>query len=162
MKISIPILFSIASIALLTSCDDGTFKSKEMPDAVQGLSKSTSDALYSHVNWINGYDPVDGGNTVTDDIVEIEGWAFDPKSNSLASSVYLSVGGKIYTTEYGIARDDVAKYFNNPNFLKSGYKARIKRSALGSGNKRIEIIVVSADKATYFQNPTDKPLSVNL
>lgn len=162
MKSHLSIIFISFALALITSCSDGLFKSKQDQNALDGLNEQQHESLFAHLNWINGAPIVDGENTVTGEFVELEGWAIDPQAGSVASEVYVSIGNKIYTTEYGKVRDDVAKYFEDSKFKESGFLARIPNSTLSTGVFPIGVYVVGADGTSYYSSAAVKSFKIRL
>lgn len=77
---------------------------------------------------------------------ELEGWAIDEKGKSIPDTVVIELvsadGSKYYATASRIPRkrDDVAKFFKEPAYQKSGYKINADIKAVPPGE--YEIIVV--------------------
>lgn len=76
--------------------------------------------------------------------VNIIGWALDPKTNSVAGGVYLKVGDKYYTGNYGIPREGVANTFNNDSLMNCGFSFVIKSEELAKEDE-ISLVVISKD-----------------
>lgn len=94
-------------------------------------------------------DPIVVDNT--DEYVEVHGFALDPLGNSTGSKVVLSLNGeKHIRTIYFREREDVADYFNNPNFLSSGFYAYIPTSYLKEGCNNISITIISKSNQRYY------------
>jgi len=75
------------------------------------------------------------------------GWAVDREARSPARAVLVLVdGGQLAVrAEYGIAREDVARYFGEPGYAQTGFRASIALDRLGRGQHRIQASVVSRD-----------------
>lgn len=81
----------------------------------------------------------------------ITGWAIDTFSNTTANNVFLLSKNKtVIPAKYFGNRDDVAKQFNNKNYLKSGFYVSFSTSILNDKNNNLSIAVVSNDKKKVY------------
>src|SRR5260370_12146210 len=73
-----------------------------------------------------------GGSTVVEgSTLWVAGWAADTQTGSPVQSVTVFVdGANVGTATLGIARPDVASYFNRPDFMNSGWSFQMPASAL--------------------------------
>lgn len=105
---------------------------------------------------------VPSNNTITidktDQVIRLEGWAVDPNVGNVADSIFLKVGDKYYSGEYGIPRATVSDYFQNANYTNSGFTFNINPSDLIKAGK-FSFIIISKDKS-YQYEPVDYKVEV--
>lgn len=65
-------------------------------------------------------------------------WAVDELTNDCAANVFLSINDEVIETRE-VRRKDVADYYNNPKFVKSGFETSIAISKLKEGTNIIEL-----------------------
>lgn len=101
--------------------------------------------------------------------VTAAGWAVNEKGQDLVDlvgGVCLEVDGKLYTTYYGIKRDDVAdnlksKGFHNVDEVKAcGFMRVFSLEQLGPNPHRLAIKVLNKDRSAFFK-PSD-PVMFNI
>ncbi|MFD1903719.1 hypothetical protein ACFSQ7_05705 [Paenibacillus rhizoplanae] len=63
-------------------------------------------------------------------ITNIVGWALDKTNETVAGGIYLKVGEKYYSGNYGIARESVSSAYNNINLTNSGYSFNVPTEEL--------------------------------
>jgi hypothetical protein len=80
----------------------------------------------------------------------LTGWAVDCDAHAPVGAIILRIdGGRIERrAELGFLREDVARFFAEPGFALSGFRAPIPLDLLGPGSHRIELSVVSHDGRT--------------
>jgi membrane protease YdiL (CAAX protease family) len=78
--------------------------------------------------------------------ISVDGWV---ASTNKIKSVRISFGGKDYSVHYGSKREDVAAYFNNPDFTYSGFNARIPISDFSPGYHKLFLKVYLEGKRFY-------------
>ncbi len=162
MKFAIPFLFLAAFLTGLSSCKDEGFFSEQAPaDALNGLNNTGKEPEFS-LDWINKKQITASENTVEGNDIEVVGWAMDPDTKQPASKVYLSVNGTLFSTECGVERADVANYFKNPAYQKSGFRAKFSRSAFTPGVYSLEVKVLSSDKSSYFSSTPERTVVIKL
>src|SRR5262249_28758148 len=83
--------------------------------------------------------------------VTFSGWAIDEPNRALASSVDVVIDGQPHRAQYGADRPDVAEYFKNPAYLKSGFQLVITQ--LAPGKHSVTIRVHPRDPGLYRQGP---------
>lgn len=91
----------------------------------------------------------------TKNITNLVGWALDSKSSTSATNVYIKVGGKYYSGEYGIPRQSVADTFNNNNLFNSGFSININTKELLNAGE-VSFIIISKDKEYQYSPITMK------
>lgn len=148
------VLFSF--IIFLTACGSGEFQSQLAPNSFNGL-KALEKNLHFNIDKING-NPVNAESIKINDLekIIIEGWVVDPEMNSTVSEVFVLINDKVFTTEYGFPRSDVASHFNNKMAKNCGFLANIPLSSLKKGSHKITISAINTkNKATYYKTPTN-------
>lgn len=86
-------------------------------------------------------------------LVTMSGWALDPKNNSTADSIYITVGDKYYKGNYGIERTSVTDYFKNNSLTYCGFNFYIKTEDLIKAGK-FSFFIIAKDK-TYQYGPVE-------
>jgi len=82
--------------------------------------------------------------------VNIVGWAFDIGSHAPTSGIIAIVDGQTsISADYGHARSDVAKYFNDNAYENSGYSVDLPTGSLMKGKHLVSFAVLSADGSAY-------------
>lgn len=89
------------------------------------------------------------------DTVTLFGWAFDPAAAAPAAGVTLLVGDHVEAPSYGLARQDVAAAFKSPNLTPVGFSATFGCRDLKPGHYTLSLVVISADRKSYYRNPTN-------
>ncbi|OMD97707.1 MULTISPECIES: hypothetical protein [Paenibacillus] len=84
------------------------------------------------------------------------GWALDSQEMSTATNVFLKVGNKYYSGEYGLPRPSVSEYFKNSNLYNSGFSININTEELIDAGE-IEFIIISKDKEHQY-----KPIKIKI
>lgn len=85
------------------------------------------------MGWIDSSKRAAGSSTV-----DVLGWAADARTGSPVAKVELLLNGKVVgTAQTGEARRDVAQTMKRPDFLKSGWKARLDLKGMKAGTYRL-------------------------
>ncbi len=85
------------------------------------------------LGWIDSSRRPPGSSTL-----DVTGWAADARSGSPVAKVELLLNGKVVgTAQTGEPRRDVAQVMKRPDFLKSGWKARIDLKGMRAGTYRL-------------------------
>ena len=85
------------------------------------------------LGWIDSSKRPAGSSTL-----DVTGWAADARSGSPVAKVELLLNGKVVgTAQTGEARRDVAQVMKRPDFLKSGWKAKIDLKGMQAGTYRL-------------------------
>ncbi|MGC2639491.1 MAG: hypothetical protein WA294_20070 [Acidobacteriaceae bacterium] len=98
-------------------------------------------------------DSVTGSNTVgQSDLVKISGWAADALDGAPLSNVTVYIDGKSAgTPTLGIARNDVAAFYQNAAYTNSGYQILDSASDLSLGKHSATVVATdSAGRSTTF------------
>jgi len=79
------------------------------------------------------------------DNVWISGWVADPVDGAPLKNVAVYIDGvNVGTPTLGVARPDVASYFNNQNYLNSGYSLQYSALKLTTGTHRVTVVAINA------------------
>jgi hypothetical protein len=81
---------------------------------------------------------------------KISGWAVDHPHRSAAGGVDIVVDRMLFPSAYGLNRDDVAKYFQRPEYRETGFVASIPAGTLSKGEHVLSVRVVSSDVKCYY------------
>jgi len=95
------------------------------------------------------------------------GWAFDSEYNDLAQEVYIRVDHKFYKASYGCERQDVAVYYNKPEYKNCGFFAYV---ILKNAINKISIYIKSKNNEIYnnkkqsitYDNRTSFPVKIGM
>jgi len=79
----------------------------------------------------------------------VGGWIASAKK---IKNIRISLGGKDYSVHYGAKREDVAAYFNNPDYLYSGFDANIPRSDFALGYHKL-FLKVYLEGGLFYHSP---------
>lgn len=84
--------------------------------------------------------------------LSLSGWAADFSSAKPLSALYVKAGEIILKCDYGASRGDIASYFNNQDFLNTGFSVKIPKDFLLAQNvAEIQFIEVSTDGSYRFE-----------
>jgi hypothetical protein len=84
--------------------------------------------------------------------INLSGWALDMEALGPATAVEMAIDGRAYSTLYGSPRQDVAEYFENPNYLLSGFSVRLDSSLLGEGEHTASLRVILSPGDRYVES----------
>jgi phosphoglycerol transferase len=85
--------------------------------------------------------------------LKVVGWAVDKPHGAAAGGVDIVMDRALFPSTYGLSRDDVAKYFNRPEYRQSGFVASVPPGKLTKGEHELSLRVVSSDSRCYFESP---------
>lgn len=92
------------------------------------------------------------------DALMMSGWAIDTQSKAAAGGVEIIVDGTAFAADYGLKREEIAKYFRNPACEKSGFKLDLPISSMAApGAHQLSLRVIMKDTSGYQESP---PLSL--
>lgn len=90
---------------------------------------------------------IEGSNELS-----LSGWAADFSAAKPLSALYVKAGGMVLKCDYGTPRGDIASYFNNQDFLNTGFSVKIPKDFLSAQNvAEIQFIEVSTDGSYRFE-----------
>lgn len=161
MKSKIFIMTIASCMLAMIACKNEGFFSEPAEGALSGLINLNKEPEFSF-DWINKQQILPGENAVSGDDIEIVGWAMNPDSKEAPGKVFVAVNGTLFTAETGIVRDDVANYFKNPSYQKSGFRAKFARSLFQPGTYSIELKVVSKDGKSYYASAPERAILIKL
>ena len=78
--------------------------------------------------------------------IVVDGWV---ASTNKIKNIQVSLGGKDYSVHYGTKREDVAAYYNNPDYLYSGFNVNIPRSDFALGYHKLSLKVYLKGEPFY-------------
>jgi len=82
--------------------------------------------------------------------ISISGWAVDVINDKAPYEVYVKLNDKYYSTRL-FNRYDVADYFNNKEYIISGFEAYIPSEFLVEQNYKLSLCIVTSDAKFYFE-----------
>jgi hypothetical protein len=82
----------------------------------------------------------------------VRGWVADPVDGSPLSNVKVYIDGSLIgTPTLGLARPDVAAYFNNPSYTNSGFQFTYSAATLAAGTHTVTVVAIdSGGRSTTF------------
>ncbi|MGB7987043.1 MAG: chitobiase/beta-hexosaminidase C-terminal domain-containing protein [Terracidiphilus sp.] len=105
-------------------------------------------------------DSATGSSTLpqTDSLL-VRGWVADPVDGSPLGNVKIYVDGVFFgTPTLGLSRTDVASYFNNSTWAKSGYQLVASVAALSIGTHAVTVVAIDSGG----RSTTLGPLTINV
>lgn len=107
-----------------------------------------------YVDWVNG-DPYMLGSVVPikADIAQISvrGWGADYKNKKPGAGLFVKVDDNAdIAASYGEERKDVAAFYKDNNYTKTGFTAKVPTAGLARGKHILTFKIVSADNKEYF------------
>jgi len=81
------------------------------------------------------------------------GFAIDQKNKNVAGGVDVAIDGLPFIAHYGIDRPDVATFFKDPVYAKTGYSFAMAARLLGAGKHQLAVRVIANDKKSYSEGP---------
>jgi membrane protease YdiL (CAAX protease family) len=123
------------------------------PDADIGRWSKRQASVYGNIERINDIELLKRKRVI--DINEnekgffVNGWIV---SKNKINKIRISLGGKDYSVHYGIKREDVAIYYNNPDYLYSGFCANIPHSDFSRGYHKL-FLKVYLEGELFYHSP---------
>lgn len=157
MKIFNGFVLLLYMLAVL-SCGEGAdgagkekpFESAMAQDALSGLKNVEAQPDACGIWVINGQKITPDFTVSYRPIIGMQGYAVDLSAKKTASKVFVTVNGQRYSTKYGKEVPSVVKLLNNPDYLKSGFQARIPVGAFSQEVNTLQLEVVTSDGSSYF------------
>ena len=123
------------------------------PDADIGRWSREQAPVYANIERINYIQPQKKKWLVNvsqkEDNISIIGWVASPNK---IKNIRISLGGKDYFVHHGAKREDVAAYYNNPDYLYSGFNANIPSSEFALGYHKL-FLKVYLDGGLFYHSP---------
>lgn len=85
--------------------------------------------------------------------ITVEGWVGGAKSR--IEKISMSLGGRQFSVRYGEKRENVASFFKNPDFLYSGFSAKLPVSDFKPGYYRL-ILKVYLEGELFYNTPGER------
>ena len=85
--------------------------------------------------------------------ITLAGWAVDRDQGKVPAAVDMVIDGDPWPASIGRQRDDVASYFHQPGFAKSGFSFSLPAAKVGSGTHQL-VVRIYTTEAKYFLNST--------
>ncbi len=79
--------------------------------------------------------------------VMVKGWA--KASSGKIKTIFICLDGKAFPAKHGLERKDVVKYYNDPDFLYSGFQGMIPISHLKPGTYLFHVKIKLVDQFFY-------------
>ncbi len=100
-------------------------------------------------------DAATGATTIpATDTLFVSGWVADPLDGSPMSNVKVYIDGvPVGTPTLGISRPDVASYFNNPSYGKSGFTFTYSASLLSTGAHAVTVVAINSHGVSTTLGP---------
>jgi hypothetical protein len=98
-------------------------------------------------------DSTTGSTTIPkSDSLVVRGWVADPVDGAPLSNVKVYIDGSLIgTPTLGLARADVAAYFNNPSYTNSGFQLVYSAAALSTGTHAVTVVAIdTGGRSTTF------------
>lgn len=110
--------------------------------------------IYSGINLVNGKIPDFDDPYISIDAdtksVKIVGWVVGVEKG--VHTVLIRMGRNDHKVHYGIKRPDVAKHYDNPGYMNSGFRAQIPINDLRQGYYSVALKVL-LENSFYYQYP---------
>jgi peptidoglycan/LPS O-acetylase OafA/YrhL len=86
--------------------------------------------------------------------VVVSGWAVDSAEGTAAKGVFVCVDEQTnIRMMYGFARPDVAAFYKNGQYTRTGFKDLLPFTQLAPGEHFLTIKVIAKDKKSYYESP---------
>lgn len=85
--------------------------------------------------------------------LRVSGWAVDLPAKAVAANVDVVIDGVPYAARYGMPRNDVAAYLQDPKYERSGFEYMVPARQLSKGTHTISVRVIMSDGKAYVQSP---------
>ena len=110
-----------------------------------------------YVDWVNGDQYMLGSVVpIKADVAQIivSGWGADYKNKKPGAGLFMKVDDQAdIPASYGEERKDVAAFFKNDNYTKTGFTVKVPTAGLAKGKHILTFKIVSADNKEYFVPP---------
>ena len=157
MKIRVVIALACLAITLFCGCGKKEEPAKTQTETLPAFSAVLPSAIAEKIMVTGGKAYIDGLNkSKMDTIVNIKnedgfninGWAFDDKTNTPPETIFIELapvkdGDKYYIEAKRLEREDVAKYFNKPALKRAAFIQKADIKSVPSGEYEINIIQIA-------------------
>lgn len=114
-----------------------------------GIKRSESGTEHN-IDLINGQRRNDKCVRINSNQLSISGWAVDHPARKAAGLVYIRIGDKLFRTDYGQPRPDVADAYKTPAYENSGWSVEIPAGMIGKGQYDITLVILNYGKTGYY------------
>jgi membrane protease YdiL (CAAX protease family) len=129
------------------NADIGRWSGEIKPDSVYGYIDSVD-----HIVPYKNHQILDVEINRGKKSILVEGWVAGPNQ---IRKIRINLGGREYSVHYGEKRENVASYFNNPDFLHSGFSASIPVSDYSPGYHKL-FLKVYLEGEIFYHTPGEK------
>ena len=123
------------------------------PNADIGRWSKKQASVYGNIDKVNSIEPPNEKLLINinheENSIFVAGWI---ASTNKIKNVRISLGGKDYEVHYGTKREDVAAYYNNPDYLNSGFSVNIPRSDFALGYHKL-FLKVYIEGELFYHSP---------
>jgi len=131
---------------------------KQIP--VNSLKKLRIPTRYDIFSINNKRIPKNKRIIIEDEILRIDGWAYDAITNKPADRVYLLIGNqKFLIKDYGIEKLGLGKKLGLTN-NRIGFLAEIPKKSIKSKDYKLNLLVVSNDGQSTFKPTPSKTIEI--
>lgn len=104
------------------------------------------------IDMFNGsrIDPAKKPIRVNGETITVSGWAVDHPAKKPANKVLIDIDGRLFRTNYGSDRPDVAKAYKQNNYRKSGWKTEIPVCLLKPGKHVLSLKIISNNSKSFY------------
>ena len=81
--------------------------------------------------------------------ITVRGWAVDPLRKIPVEKVFVSINGKLFTTLYGVPREDVVQILGSQECLPSGFFLEIPASQFPTNLLHVSIVSLPRDSSSF-------------
>ncbi len=85
--------------------------------------------------------------------LRITGWFVIPSTGRTAIALDVVLDGQTFPAAYGFDRPDVAAYYNDPDYQRSGFRVRVPPDRLRAGTLSFQLRALAADRSCYVETP---------
>ena len=121
-------------------------------------SDSSHVSVHGYIDIVDNIVPYKNGKILDvsinheKNIIVVEGWVASTKK---IKNIRISLGGKDYSVHYGEKREHIASYFNNPNFLYSGFNTKLPASDFAPGYHKL-FLKVYLEGELFYHSPGER------
>lgn len=103
-----------------------------------------------HIDLFNGKQNSTRTIRVHGNQLSMTGWAVDHPARQTAGIVYVRIGNKLYRTNDGQKRQDVADAYKTPAYSHCGWSVEIPAAMIGKELQPISLVIVTHDRTGYY------------
>jgi hypothetical protein len=123
-----------------------------LPPLLTGLQRDPRPSFCT-VDDVRGIH-LDGASRVTlpadTTTISSAGWCIDQIAGKTAGGLYFLIDGRAYPAFYEVPRDDVASFFHNHAYTRSGYVTTVVTGPLAPGRHTFALVALAHDRRRSF------------